>query len=156
MYSCVLLFVKRGEDLLTSEPARMTEWLCHSGGRAFDVFGRRRFSEGDRRTYPNGIPLERTSKEWNALAYHQSKNADQQLLRYRTNLKPRLAHQAKDMTYSKFKSWGVEYIPSFSNFICYKTDCFGSTDILTALQEKNIMIRNYADVPRWARVSMGI
>ncbi|HLF64615.1 MAG TPA: histidinol-phosphate transaminase [Saprospiraceae bacterium] len=63
--------------------------------------------------------------------------------------------QAKEMVYTKFKSWGVEYIPSFTNFVFFKTDRFGSTDILSALEQKNIMIRTYGDVPGWARVSMG-
>ncbi len=63
--------------------------------------------------------------------------------------------QAKEMTYEKFKNWGIEYIPSSTNFIFFKTDRFGSADILSALQQKNIMIRNYGDVPGWARVSMG-
>lgn len=66
-----------------------------------------------------------------------------------------LNDQAKDMVYVKFKNWGVEYIPSFTNFIFFKTERFGSTDVVQALQQKNIMIRSYSDVPGWARVSMG-
>ena len=63
--------------------------------------------------------------------------------------------QAKEMVYSKFNEWGVEYIPSSTNFILYKTDRFGSIDVLSALKQQQIMIRTYVDVPGWARVSMG-
>jgi histidinol-phosphate/aromatic aminotransferase/cobyric acid decarboxylase-like protein len=39
--------------------------------------------------------------------------------------------------------------------VFFKTDRFGSTDIFRALEQQNIMIRTYSDVPGWARVSMG-
>ena len=76
---------------------------------------------------------------------------DEEFIQYCTEMND----QAKEITYASFKSWGVEYIPSSTNFILFKTDRFGSTDILSALQQKNIMIRTYGDVPGWARVSMG-
>lgn len=63
--------------------------------------------------------------------------------------------QAKEMVFTKFNAWGVEYMQSSTNFIFYKTDRFGSTDVFNALKQENIMIRTYADVPGWARVSMG-
>ena len=63
--------------------------------------------------------------------------------------------QTREMISTKFASWGVEYIPSSTNFIFFKTDRFGSRDLLQSLQAKNIMIRTYGDVPGWARVSMG-
>jgi histidinol-phosphate aminotransferase len=63
--------------------------------------------------------------------------------------------QTKSMIGEKFNSWGVEFIPSSTNFIFFKTDRFGTKNLLQSLQEKNIMIRTYDDVPGWARVSMG-
>jgi histidinol-phosphate aminotransferase len=62
---------------------------------------------------------------------------------------------AKELVYTKFKAWGVTYVPSSTNFIFFRTERFGDTDIVQALRQQNIMIRSYADVPGWARVSMG-
>jgi histidinol-phosphate aminotransferase len=63
--------------------------------------------------------------------------------------------EAKGKVYTKFKSWGVDYIPSSTNFVFFKTERFGNANVYEALQQKNIMIRTYSDVPGWARVSMG-
>jgi histidinol-phosphate aminotransferase len=63
--------------------------------------------------------------------------------------------EAKEMVYAKFNTWGIEYVPSSTNFIFFKTERFGAKDIVDALEEKHIMIRSYGDVPGWARVSMG-
>lgn len=63
--------------------------------------------------------------------------------------------QAKELVYAGFEDWGVEYIPSSTNFIFFKTERFGSADILKELQRKDIFIRNYGHVPGWARVSIG-
>ncbi len=63
--------------------------------------------------------------------------------------------EAKAMVYSAFDEVGIEYIPSSTSFILFKTDKFGSTDVRKELQRKNILIRDYRHVPGWARVSMG-
>lgn len=86
-----------------------------------------------------------------SLAAAMASLGDEEFMRYCIEMNV----QAKEMVYSKFSEWGVEYIPSSTNFILYKTDRFGSTDVLSALKQQQIMIRTYVDVPGWARVSMG-
>jgi len=76
---------------------------------------------------------------------------DEEFLRYCREMND----EAKDMVYTKFNTWGIEYIPSSTNFIFFRTDRFGNTAVVKALEQKNIMLRDYADVPGWARVSMG-
>jgi len=61
----------------------------------------------------------------------------------------------KDLVYSAFKDWGVEYIPSATSFVLFKTEKFENPDIRKELQRKNILIRDYKHVPGWARVSIG-
>jgi histidinol-phosphate aminotransferase len=63
--------------------------------------------------------------------------------------------ETKDMVYAKFQQWGIEYIPSSTNFVFFRTSRFGSANVVQAMQEKYILIRDYGDVPGWARVSMG-
>ncbi|MDX1477773.1 MAG: histidinol-phosphate transaminase [Saprospiraceae bacterium] len=63
--------------------------------------------------------------------------------------------KAKDLLYAGFGEWGVEYIPSSTNFVFFKTDLFGGKDIVKELQRRNVMIRQYSHVPGWARVSIG-
>jgi histidinol-phosphate aminotransferase len=63
--------------------------------------------------------------------------------------------ETKEMTYDKFNTWGVEFIPSSTNFIFFRTERFGKVQITEALRQRNVMIRDYNDVPGWARVSMG-
>ena len=63
--------------------------------------------------------------------------------------------KCKQLVYDKFDAWGVEYIPSSTNFIFFKTDLFNCTDIRRSLAESNVLIRNYSSVPGWARVSTG-
>ncbi len=63
--------------------------------------------------------------------------------------------RALEVVYDAFDRWGVEYIPSSTNFLLFRTTRFGDTDITEALARQQIMIRSYRDVPGWARVSMG-
>lgn len=66
-----------------------------------------------------------------------------------------LNNETKQAVYDRFSQWGIEYIPSSTNFIFFRTDRFGATNIVDALAQKQIYIRDYSDVPGWARVSMG-
>jgi histidinol-phosphate aminotransferase len=61
----------------------------------------------------------------------------------------------KDMVYTALDDWGIEYIPSSTSFILFKTDKFEHPNIRKELQRKNILIRDYKNVPGWARVSIG-
>ncbi len=61
----------------------------------------------------------------------------------------------KNLVYSSFDDWGIEYIPSATSFILFKTDKFENPNIRAELQRKNILIRDYKHVPGWARVSIG-
>ena len=63
--------------------------------------------------------------------------------------------QAKDIVYTSFDELEIDYIPSSTNFILFRTEKFGATDIRKELQRQNILIRDYQHVPGWARVSMG-
>ena len=62
--------------------------------------------------------------------------------------------QGIDIVSRAFEQWGVEYLPSSTNFIFFKNDKF-SADPVKALAEQNIFIRNYEAVPGWSRVSIG-
>jgi histidinol-phosphate aminotransferase len=61
----------------------------------------------------------------------------------------------KDLVYAAFEDWGVEYVPSSTSFILFKTEKFENPNIRVELQRKNILIRDYKHVPGWARVSIG-
>ena len=63
--------------------------------------------------------------------------------------------EAKQVVYAAFDEQGVEYIPSSTNFVLFKTDKFGDQDVRKELQRKDILIRDYSHVPGWARVSIG-
>lgn len=65
-----------------------------------------------------------------------------------------LNNQGKEKVYASFKEWGIEYLPSSTNFIFFKTDKF-SVDIRKELERRNVYIRDYGHVPGWARVSIG-
>jgi histidinol-phosphate aminotransferase len=62
---------------------------------------------------------------------------------------------ARENTYAQMKKWNVEYCPSSTNFVFFKTDRFGDQDLVRSLAARNVLIRAYADFPGWARVSMG-
>ncbi len=61
----------------------------------------------------------------------------------------------KDMVCAAFEDWGVEYMPSATSFLLFKTDKFENPNIRAELQGKNILIRDYDHFPGWARVSIG-
>ncbi len=63
--------------------------------------------------------------------------------------------EAKGIAYAAMEDWGVEYIPSSTSFVLFRTDKFGGTDVRKELQRQNILIRDYSHVPGWARVSIG-
>jgi histidinol-phosphate aminotransferase len=62
---------------------------------------------------------------------------------------------ARELIYEGFTNWGIEYIPSSTNFIFFRTDRFADQNVTASLRAKNVMIRSYGDVPGWARVSIG-
>ncbi len=59
------------------------------------------------------------------------------------------------MVCAAFEDWGVEYMPSATSFLLFKTDKFENPNIRAELQGKNILIRDYDHFPGWARVSIG-
>ena len=63
--------------------------------------------------------------------------------------------EAKQVVYAAFDEQGIEYIPSSTNFVLFKTDRFGDLDVRKELQRKDVLIRDYSNVPGWARVSIG-
>ena len=76
---------------------------------------------------------------------------DEQFLTHCRNMNT----EAKNIAYAAMDDWGVEYIPSSTSFVLFRTDKFGGTDVRKELQRKNILIRDYSHVPGWARVSIG-
>lgn len=63
--------------------------------------------------------------------------------------------RGKEIVYASFDNWGVEYIPSSTNFVFFKTERFQPYKIVEELGRRNVLIRNYGHVPGWARVSIG-
>lgn len=62
--------------------------------------------------------------------------------------------EGRNFVNTTFDRWGVEYLPSATNFVFFKTNRF-SADPVMALKEHNILIRSYQHTPGWARVSIG-
>jgi histidinol-phosphate aminotransferase len=53
-----------------------------------------------------------------------------------------------------FDQWGVNYLPSATNFVFFKNDKF-SMEPQKAMEQENILIRTYPGVKGWTRVSIG-
>ena len=62
--------------------------------------------------------------------------------------------EGRNYVNTAFDEWGVQYLPSATNFVFFKTNKF-NTDPVKALAAENILIRSYAHTPGWARVSIG-
>jgi histidinol-phosphate aminotransferase len=60
----------------------------------------------------------------------------------------------RQMVYQVFDDQGIEYLPSQTSFIFFKTDAF-QKNVRKALQQRNVLIRDYRHSPGWARVSIG-
>ena len=61
---------------------------------------------------------------------------------------------SREKVYAGFDKWGVEYLPSQTSFVLFRTDRF-QLHCDRRLQSRNVLIRTYKHVPGWARVSMG-
>jgi histidinol-phosphate aminotransferase len=62
--------------------------------------------------------------------------------------------EGKSIVSNAFSKWGVDHLPSATNFVFFKNDKFNG-DPVKLLAEKNIFIRSYDYVPGWSRVSIG-
>jgi histidinol-phosphate aminotransferase len=62
--------------------------------------------------------------------------------------------EGRNIVCKAFDKWGVRYLPSATNFVFFNNEKF-SMDPLKALEQENIMIRNYPGVQGWTRVSIG-
>lgn len=62
--------------------------------------------------------------------------------------------EGRNMVNKAFDEWGVQYLPSATNFIFFKNEKF-NMDPVKALAEENIFIRTYDYTPGWSRVSIG-
>ena len=62
--------------------------------------------------------------------------------------------EEKERLYAAFDQWGVEYVRSHTSFIYFRTAQF-KPHLVKALQDRNILIRDYKDQPGFARVSIG-
>ena len=62
--------------------------------------------------------------------------------------------EGRQMVCDAFDQWGVRYLPSAANFVFFNNDKF-SLDPQKAMEQENILIRNYPGVKGWTRVSIG-
>jgi histidinol-phosphate aminotransferase len=62
--------------------------------------------------------------------------------------------QGREMVCKAFDNWGVEYLPSATNFVMFRNDKF-SMDPTEAMEKENILIRKYEHLYGWTRVSIG-
>lgn len=62
--------------------------------------------------------------------------------------------EGRKLVNGAFDKWGVQYLPSATNFIFFRNDKF-SMDPVKALAQENIYIRSYDFTPGWTRVSIG-
>ena len=63
--------------------------------------------------------------------------------------------QVKDVLYSHFEKMGIEYTPSKTSFVQFKTEDRIKGNLRSLLAERNVFIRDYPHSPGWARVSIG-
>ena len=62
--------------------------------------------------------------------------------------------EGREMVCKAFDKWGVEYLPSATNFVMFRNDKF-SMDPVAAMEKEDILIRKYDHIPGWTRVSVG-
>lgn len=62
--------------------------------------------------------------------------------------------EGREMICDHFNQWGVRYLPSAANFVCFSNEQFSARPA-EALRHENIIIRDYAYFPGWSRVSVG-
>ena len=62
--------------------------------------------------------------------------------------------EEKQRLYATFDQWGVEYVRSHTSFIYFRNARF-KPNLVKALQDRDILIRDYKDQPNFARVSIG-
>jgi histidinol-phosphate aminotransferase len=62
--------------------------------------------------------------------------------------------EGRNLVCSAFDQWGVNYLPSATNFVFFKNEKFSMAP-RAAMEQENILIRDYKDVPGWTRVSIG-
>lgn len=62
--------------------------------------------------------------------------------------------EGREMICKAFDKWGVEYLPSATNFVMFRNDKF-SMDPVEAMEKEDILIRKYDHIPGWTRVSVG-
>ena len=62
--------------------------------------------------------------------------------------------EGREMVSKAFDKWGVEYLPSATNFIMFRNDKF-SGDPVEAMEKENILLRKYDHLLGWTRVSIG-
>ena len=62
--------------------------------------------------------------------------------------------EGRNVVCKAFDQWGVQYLPSSTNFVFFKNDKF-KMDPVKAMEQENILIRKYDYVQGWTRVSIG-
>lgn len=62
--------------------------------------------------------------------------------------------EGRNIVTEAFDAWGVEYMPSATNFIFFKNDHFKG-DPVKMMAEEKIYLRSYDYYPGWSRVSIG-
>ncbi len=62
--------------------------------------------------------------------------------------------EGRSIVYKAFDDWGIEYRPSSTNFIYARSDAFRK-NIISSLQQKNILITKWPDMTHHIRISIG-
>ncbi len=62
--------------------------------------------------------------------------------------------EGRDLVCKAFDQWGVQYLPSSTNFIFFRDEKFSMAPV-EAMKQENILIRSYSSVKGWSRVSIG-
>jgi histidinol-phosphate aminotransferase len=62
--------------------------------------------------------------------------------------------EGREMVSKAFDKWGIEHLPSATNFIMFRNDKF-SSDPVEAMEKENILLRKYDHLIGWTRVSIG-
>ncbi|HJW30355.1 MAG TPA: histidinol-phosphate transaminase [Saprospiraceae bacterium] len=62
--------------------------------------------------------------------------------------------EGRNLVNKAFDQWGVKYLPSATNFIFFRNEKF-TANPQKAMEQENILIRNYDNVEGWSRVSIG-
>jgi len=62
--------------------------------------------------------------------------------------------EGRELVCNAFDKMGVDYLPSSTNFVFFKNEKFNLNPV-KAMDQENILIRNYDYAPDWSRVSIG-